>query len=255
MSDHLTRIERYLQNEMSSDERIQFENDVLSDAQLQSELNRVRLIEASLDWAIEKDLRDHLNSFRKESESELKLNSNQVSEQKMSRPRTIQLYKRMAIAAGFLLLFFSGLWYFKYSSSGNLDRFVADHYLAYDYTQLRGDQPITPQFPFEISIQHPAASKDSLFHWVQINPNNDEARFILADLLKQLHDPTQAKEQLASIISHSSILWRDKAEWNYVLLSVPDHMDDRSKLIFEMMKSDPSHSYHDQALQLAKYMK
>lgn len=245
MADRIEQIERYLHNEMQETERRAFEQMLAADPQLQSEVTRMRLIDEALDYAIEQDLRDQLRSWSSTSENM----------EPIHQPNIRSIYKRVAIAAGLLLLVSMSLWFFLTPHADPIQQFADAHYIEYDYTSLRGDESARPDFPLPADHSKLTAQwLDTLSAWIEQHPDHAAARFLYADQLKQAGRIAEAKTQLAIIMSQQSLLWSEKAEWNYVLLGVQTGMDSLAAGTLQRIQQQSDHSYHRQSMELGKLL-
>jgi hypothetical protein len=240
MSDQLDRIEMYVLGQLSAQEKQRFEQEMKTNPALTDEVSRMRTIHDALEISVEDDLRQKLQRMR---ESEKHYSS--------SKPDVIihPLYSRLAIAAGILIILFAGIWLFMNRESDSLIAFRDQQYLDYDYSRMRGDQNPAYSLPFEIGQDKAGKQKAIQWFssWLDTHPDDDEAHFIVADLLYKTGHTDQAKAHLLMIIRHPSIRWREKAEWNYVLMSLPLPWDETAKRLFDDIRHNPDHSYYTQA--------
>lgn len=243
MSDRLERIEKYLLGEMSGEEKQRFELDMEQDPSLKEMMSRMQIINHALDVAAENDLRSFLHQLENKQS-----NTRSIP----NAPKIRTLITRIAAAASLLLIFSVGLWYFTGHRSSGLDQYRDTHYLAYDYTQIRGEYRQRHDFPSGLANgQYDKAETIQWFiTWLQGHPDDYEARYILADVYRKNNEVNKAKAELAIIISSQSILWTEKAEWNYVLLSKGEASDELAETTMQKMINNPSHSYHRQAIEL-----
>ncbi len=247
MSEKLERIELYVSGDLSNEDLSQFEEQMRVDPQLKESVDRYRLINEALNISVEDDLRKHLKT----------LESSQSSGNKsILSTRVRQLNFRWAVAASVFVLLCAGLWFLVGQGPSEVARFSEKQYLSYDYEQMRGEYHHS-DFKFDMSGGHYDRVKAEQWfsNWLQSHPEDDEARFILSDVLKNSKHISEAKQELAIIMSHHSVLWGEKAEWNYVLLSVIGTKDDLAASTLQKMINDPSHSYHRQAMELSRILK
>jgi thioredoxin-like negative regulator of GroEL len=244
MSDRIDRIDLYLLGEMSGEEKLRFEQEMQKDPDLEKMVTRMQIINRALDVSAEDELRSYLKQLEK-GQSNTSLQS--------PAPKIRNLMTRLAAAASILLVVSIGLWFLIKGGSSDLEEFRDEHYLAYDYTRIRGEYSQRNDFPTGYDDQEKTAQW--FVAWLKTHPEDDEARFILADVYTKMKQVDKAKAELAIIISSQSILWGEKAEWNYLLLSTADTWDkDAEAILLKMIKS-PSHSYHRQALELDRLLK
>ncbi|HJW31648.1 MAG TPA: hypothetical protein VJ508_20645 [Saprospiraceae bacterium] len=248
MSDRLDRIEAYLEGKLSPPEKQNFEAEMAGDPSLQNEVEKMRTIHAALEVSIEEDLRAKLNALKKNESSQRSL---------PPRPRVRPLFVQLAAAAAILILISAGLWFLLGRGSDEYSRFTAEHYVGYDYTQVRGDFQQQRDFPSELFETKSDRQKAITWFvsWLNTHPGDDEARFVLADIYVKEGQHDKAKAQLAVIMTQNSILWKEKAEWDYILLSGRNSWDDLAKRTFDQILNSPSHSYYKQARQLEQLRK
>ncbi len=247
MSERIERIEKYLLGEMPEQEKESFELELQSDPQLQEEVARMHIIGAALEVSIEDELRKQLK----------KLEARYVeSESKIPQVKIRNLYARLAVAASMFIIISAGLWYMFRGGTSDIEQFSERHYMDYDYKQVRGEFSES-DFPYEFSDNDfdKKEASEWLVKWLEVHPSDDEASFMLADILKDLGRIGEAKEQLGKIMAQNSIRWGEKAEWNYVLLSAGDHWNDPAESTLQKILNDPSHSYHIKAKELAAMLK
>jgi hypothetical protein len=244
MSEYIERIEKYLGGAMSVEEKNQFELDMRNDPQLEEAVSRLRIIDSALEISVEDDLRNLLKKL------ETGTTPNKSVEQ---RSNIRNLFNRIALAASVLILIGAGLWLLLGRGGSDLEQFSEQEYLSYDYTRIRGDYSLRSDFPVDLSDgKYDKQNAVQWFMtWLKEHPDDDEARFILADVYNKMKQKGKAKEELERIILRHSILFGEKAEWNYVLLSATDTWDTLAESTFQKMIKDPAHSYHRQCLELA----
>jgi hypothetical protein len=243
MSERIERIERYIAGDMSAEEKLVFEQEMLDDQKLRTDVDNMMVIEKTLEVSVEEDLRMMLN----------RLEANQLKatvESKVTKIRSLN--NRLAAAAGILIIISLGLWFLVGRGASGMEQFTDNNYVGYDYAQIRGEYSLRSDFPSDISGDNDNKQKVAQWFlaWLESHPDDDEARYVHASLLKELGQSEKAKSELATIIAHQSILWGEKAEWNYVLLSVGDSWDELAVKTFQKMLTDPAHSYHRQAKEL-----
>jgi hypothetical protein len=238
----LDRIERYLRGTMEAAEQQEFEQDLANDPQMRADLSKVRLIHEALELEIERDLRSKLNSWESR-------NAHTYAD---SKRVVMPLFVKWAIAAGLILLLGTSLWLFL--APDPVAQFAGSRFIRYDYNQLRGEETTIRNFPIPDNQRERPEAIRWMKDYISINPNDTEARFILADLLHQDKQIDEAKLHLDTLVQAQSLLWSEKAAWNYVLISVGDHWDAKADALLATMVRDATHSYHRQALELAKLM-
>lgn len=248
MSERIESIERYIQGEMATEEKQRFELEMRSDPRLQEDVSRMHILFNAIEVSVGDDLRKRLQQLETAPSGVLS---------KVPVLKIRSFYTRLAAAAGVLVLISVGLWFFFGQGSPDLAQFSDLHYLPYDYTQMRGEYSRQSDFQFDMSRRNYDRQKAAQWFitWLETHPDDDEARYILADVLKDLGQYDKAKVQLEKIISQNSIRWGEKAEWNYVLLSTADTWDALAESIYQRIVTDPAHSYYPQARELSTLLK
>ena len=236
MSDNIDRIERYLSGEMTAPERASFEADMQADEQLASEVAGLLAIDEALELSIEQDLRNELNSLRADDSKS---------------PGNRQIRTTWAIAASIILLVGAALWIVVSSQINKPREYAASNYVEYSFPSLRQSTGSSSIYSEGVKLVE-AENLDGALTWFEAfsgqNPDDLEVKFILADLYKQQGRIEEAKLQLVEIVDHSSILWGEKAEWNYICISVGDYWDDTANGYLDKIRNNPDHSYYKQAV-------
>ena len=232
---------------MPDQDKQSFELEMRNDPKLQEEVFRMQMIDAALEVSVEDDLRKRLKQLEA---------GHVESGSKIPQVKTLNLYARLAVAASMFIIISAGLWYVLRDRTPDIEQFSERHYMDYDYKQVRGEFSES-DYPFEFS-DNDFDKKDAsewLVKWLEVHPSDDEAGFMLADILKDLGRIGEAKEQLAKIIAQNSIRWGEKAEWNYVLLSAGDQWNEQAESTLQKILNNSSHSYHIKAKDLAAMLK
>ena len=121
--DNSERIERYLREQMTPEENEAFLNDLKHDKDLLEEAQMIALLI--------KDMKEE------QAKQDAALTESIVSEQRLSRAKTIRLVKWIgSIAVMFIIIFgATQLWY----SPSDTDVLFAEYYSPYDASSVRGD--------------------------------------------------------------------------------------------------------------------
>ena len=237
--DRIDIIERYLSGKMSEEEKARFTEALDTDPELRKDVDNMRLIDDALELSIENDLRRELK--------DLELDDSGKSTAKVRRMRV------WTIAAGILVIVVAGAVLIRQTGTPSIETFSSDYYVEYNYGQVRGanaaDSPLSPGIEF-IDNKSWEAAATWFEEYLSTNTDDTEAKFIFADIKRQLGDIPGTKALLSSVIESESILWTEKAEWNYVLVSAFDNWDERAESLFDKISSQPSHSYYPAAQQL-----
>ncbi|MCB0687665.1 MAG: hypothetical protein KDC53_14115 [Saprospiraceae bacterium] len=223
---------------MSNSDRSNFERLMNQDDDLKAAVDKMRLITDALELDIENELRAHLNSLRPIQKDQIK-----------SRP-----LKRMVwyVAAAIVMMLVTFVWLLTGQKQG-LDYFVSSHYVAYSQIHLRSEDDITDKIVG--SKNSPLTESIHQFEEHLISdPQDYESRFILADLYKQNQNIDQAREEFLNLANSTSKIWKERAGWNYVLLSAQDKWNQNADEILKSILKDQRNSYHELGIELAKKM-
>jgi hypothetical protein len=237
--ERIDLIERYLAGKMSAEEEAKFVTALDTDNELRQEYNRIRLIHDALELGIENDLRKELKDLERISSSR--------------KPAPVRRMRLWAVAASLFVLVVAGTVIIRQNSSTSIDTFTSEQYVEYNYGQTRSsDQSTSPLRQGIDLIDNGALGEASQWieNYIASNPNDTEAKFILADVKKDLGEINASKELLEVVIESGSVLWSEKAEWNYVVISAFDHWDDTAEDLLTKISSDSAHSYNPAARQL-----
>lgn len=243
MKYNLETIEKFVRREMSEEELIHFQSVMEGDIALKNEVHKMELIHEAMELEIENDLRSHLKTLRDPFGH--------------SSKRVTLAKNRWWIAAALLIMASISLWLWYLSQSKeSIDQFAQVHYIGYSDVRTRTEGEISRDRGQMIIAER---SIEEAIPWYESRileePDNFEARFILADLYKQMGQIDNAKDQYHILATGESLLWKERAAWNYLMLSINHTWDQQAEKILETILNDPAHAFHQQALQLAVKMK
>ncbi len=248
--NYIELIERYTLGQLGPQETKDFESALSSDKQLKK---FYRLYLASLDAIetdIEKDLRNDLKSWEKESAAP---KTNRTSETKV-----VPMRRRMMTwaAASFLLLAgFFGMNYLG-NSGGSLnphDQFYADYYKAPALSTFRDSNPTDKDWQANLDQLINGENEKALAYFNSIEADNGnylEAQYLAGHTNMRLKRYDDALKNFKEGMKGETSRYTDKSEWNYLLanLKKENWEDDFMLLLKKIANSD--HSFELQAKEL-----
>ena len=235
MSELQERIEQYILGQMSDEEKSAFESEIENNVEIQQEIEKYRLLNEVLEESIALDLKEHFDS-KEISSGESK-----------GRVIRFNIY-RYAAAAVIIALMGFGLWYFAGDDSLSPKQYAASVYTGYDVQILRNESAVIP-YEQAIEMQDAGNTIGAIENiLVFLKENNDpEARYFLAHLYAELEMYTEAKGQLLQISESGSIRFQEKAEWDFIVISMLSNYDGDADNLLDRILSNPNHSYYEQA--------
>jgi len=239
MEHTLENIEKFVLGQMTVEEANAFQIEIDHDKVLERKVEKMRLISDAMELNIENDLRLHLDELH-------------------NKPNYNKSYKlksrlRWPVAAAILLLLSLLVWVFN-RSQVSPPQFVENHYVSYHTLDLRSDNE-TEQLFKGLTLLRQGLETEAI-QWFKeyttSHPEDHESRFILADLMQKAGQHLAARDEFRQISNSNSILWKEKATWNDILLSVQFDWDKVAKERLEGLVNNESHSFHNLAIKLAK---
>ena len=248
MSRNIENIENYLSGKMSNSEKVEFEQELSTNAELKGKVRKMQIIDAALELAIEEDLRASLIKMAAPDKSGLQL---------PRRLRRIPLF-RLAAAASVLILVSIGLWFISGKDSLSVNAFAENSYVEYDYNNLRSGGTATDELPPHSLklIEQGDIQGATVWHedWLEDHPNDTEARFVLATLYHLQKKYVESRTTFLQVAQSNSLLWSEKAEWNYICISLLDKWDSDAQNMLDAILASEEHSYYSRALELKKVL-
>ena len=219
------QIERYLTNEMDSEERFEFDKILIGNDQLREQVEEQRILFQAIE---EGSLREKLNEFHKELEAE------------NTKVKSIRPYKQYAIAASIALLIGLGYWLTMGQKSAHEKLYAA--YFApdpglitpmsatSDYEFYRGMVDYK-QGEYELAINR----WDSL---IKLNPENDTLNFFMGVSYLALEDPSQALPYLKKVSDSSQSIFNPEVFYYLGLAELKEGNTEAAKVAFETNGSE-----------------
>ena len=243
MSEYLDYIEKYVQGELSPTEAEQFEAQLQTNRELQEAYKRYQLAHHALEIEVENRLRNQLSTWDAESKG---------------NSRTVRRLwpRRLAIAASLVLLVSASFWIFNRQGL-TTEQFTAQHFERFDQEQTRSG--ITPKSwgdGFVLIENDQIESAIDFFENVaDTSIGNYAVEFILGELYWQKGNIDLATKKMENIIDAGSLFWLEKAQLNYLLLSLDSTWSDKAEQILNNILSDKNHPYYSEARQIKSRLK
>ncbi|MFT3703456.1 MAG: hypothetical protein QM802_13860 [Agriterribacter sp.] len=230
----IERLVRYLDNEMSEEERIHLENEMAEDNKLKAELDAVRTSQKAVrHYGITTDV----SRLHKEMMKELK----EPMADKPAKSRLVNMFSSpLKIAAAIVIVLFAAglIEYFSLSSQS----IFSSQYITYELPNLRGD-----------SVTHTTTSyyqekKYDLYinAFEKLATPSTEEKFMAGISYIELNQPQKAIDQLGSIQTASvAALQQQELDYYLALAYLRNNEPSQAYSIFEKIYNDTSHAYHD----------
>ena len=237
MSENFTNIERlvrYLDNEMSEEERNSLESELAENSELQTELNVVR---ASQKAVRHYGITTNVSKLHKEMMEELK----QPSTHKAVKSYVVRMLSSpLKIAAAVVVIIFAAV-IFEYVSLSSQSVF-SSQYIPFEVPNLRGD---TVE---RTSIDYYRQKKYDLYineFKKIVNPSADE-EFMAGTSYLELGQPQKAIEALQRLQSaDQSVFQQQEADYYLALAYLRNNDPSRAYTIFKKIRNDENHSYYN----------
>ena len=232
---NVEKIESYVHGNMTDHERGQFEALLVKDSELRQELAAYQAIGQALEMGMENHLRDHLNE----------LATSPTKTVSTTRP----LWKQPWLMAASIIGILSVAYWLILPHSN--ESFIADnHYEQFEFNQSRGvDLPSNLAKGFKLIEENKISEATAHFiKELEIDPENYTAHFILGDLYRQRNLLSDARNHMKIILDGKSLIWREKAQVNYLILSTQLDWDDTSEGILLEVLDEENHPFRSEAI-------
>lgn len=249
-NNHIDLIEKYLNNDLSQEEKQSFDQKVHTDSEFAHEFEKRQAAHTAIDFLIAQSLKSDLEALEEEEAQQGKV----ISLQKRKRNRFVLL----SLAASLLLL----IGYFSLFVNDNLGstgpQLAAANYETPDYNIQRG----TPNVDFEDLVtkginalkqkqyQTAITALDSV---TQGNEYYIIAQFYLAHAYFQAEQYEQAEQAFDMVSNSNDIRYQEDADWYSLLACLAKDGDCTAKL--DQLADDNDHSYQQQAITIRDELK
>lgn len=237
-------VEKYVRGELSAEEKKAFENKLKNDPALAQELASFRKDELIIKSAARKKIRDDAQiAFEKSN--------------KKSGKRVVML-RRIAVAAGFLLIIVGGLWWMNSPTNvSSPDQLYAQHFTLPPSPALRsgGDAATDQKWEQAISFysENNLTAAIPVFRELltdEFFTKKETAKLLLATSLMAKENYGKALEVLKGINPESS--YKEDAEWYQALALFKLGKTDEAKNAFYEIASKSKHYKKEEAGEFLK---
>ncbi|MBK8502437.1 MAG: hypothetical protein IPL46_09585 [Saprospiraceae bacterium] len=237
MQYSLEDIERYVLRQMGEVEAHDFQVAMDQDDDLKKEVEKMHLLGDAMELEIEDQLRSQLNILREKS----------------ARPQRSKQFLLWSIAAVILLMLGLFVWFYS-QPNPDLGQFAQSHYLSHQDIDFRSEAGSLEVSEGLVLLRQGQATEaiEWFENYLLSYPDSYESRFILADQLRKSDRNLEARDQFRIIADSPSLLWKEKATWNELLLSAQYDMDFVANQKLRNLLADSNHSYHLLAIQLGE---
>ena len=247
--ENFERIEKYLDGEMPFAERQAMDKEMAADTDLQFEFGQHQMAREAMEVMIEDNLRNSFSEWDQEGEKSAKV----VSINRGVKMRT--LYRRIAIAASFLLLAVVGIGFLQSGQYSN-EQLSQTYYGTIDLDELRsiGKNELTDNFSKGIAALSDGKVNDALFLLEPIPNTNDrfeEAQYLIGHANMQLKKYDAAIIAFKNVANGTDETFKMKGEWNLILAKLnADQLDDNFHNLLTTIAAETDHDKNKEANQL-----
>ena len=224
---------RYLDNELTEEEKLDMEARLTSEASLRQQLEDLRIAREAVRLY---GIRNQVSVIHREM-----VKKGQAPVRKITSSRRVLKYS-MSVAAGIVLLIGAFMAYNFFSLSA--DKVYSSNYRQYELSTVRGNT--------EESGAVKAYREKKFREVISINEAGDSsitAGFLAAMSRLELNNPAEAIPGLEKLVELNSQLsqplFRDEAEYYLALAYIKNRDHDLAIPLLEKIKDDPRHLYHE----------
>lgn len=237
MASNIERIEKYFNGQLKVEERIRFETELENNPELKKTFYKYKIVDKAIENQISIDLKGKLITWENESA--------------LIRQSKIKRYKLLFAIASLLLLLIVFL-LVNHFSNNDLKEFASQNYVEIEKGALRGEE--LNAYLIESKAARSAQDMEALERYVMNNSADYKSKIYLAQELVKQKKYSESLKYLKEVIDDNSIRYREKAEWNYVIISLLNDNFQEGEIYFNRMLDSVSHSYHQRALSLKQLM-
>lgn len=242
---YIEHIEAYEGKTLPEAERIQFEEALQSDAELQAAYELYRQADEAIEWQIGESLREQMQNWAREEQTVAR-------PEKQGRVVAFRQIRRAAAAALVLLL---GLW-FVFDRGGsrpdNAELFVA-YYVAPDASGLRGIAAADNPLKAGLALIEAGKGQEAYEYFESLlvaSPDNVEYRYYQGHAAMLSKNWAIADGVFAQVESAAPETLAQKAAWNRALICLAEGKIPELKTRLEAIRQDSDHGYFTQAGEL-----
>lgn len=249
-NNHIDLIEKFLNNELSQEDKQAFDQKVHTDSEFAHEFERRQAAHTAIDFLIAQSLKKDLEALEAEGQQEGRI----ISLQKRKRNRIVLL----SLAASLLLLFGYFSLYYNSDPGSTGPQLAAANYETPDYNLRRG----APEVDFEdlltkgINALKQKEYQTAIVALDSVTYGNEYyyiAQFYLAHAYYQAEQYEQAEQAFEVVSQGNDIRYQEDADWYGLLACLAQDGDCTDKV--DQLANDDSHSYQQQAVSIKDELK
>ncbi len=255
---YLKRIESYFEEQMSVEEKQNFESELKSSPELSEATEKYKISRQAIDLLSEEALRSKLKDWRKKKNGIVTINEPLEKPVAIPKPATkvrsmwSNSIRKMAVAASFILLATAA--YFLIDAPTSNDPLLAYFYAPEGDEKLRSGG--NPDWNLAIEEFNNKNYKQAISHIQEIKSSNDVTEFYLGQSFFYLKDYKSAKENYQKILDRPGSSYREEAGWNHIVTSLLiDRNDEVANLRLDRIRANSRESFYAKAKELKKQLR
>lgn len=245
--ENFDKIEKYLDGEMPFAQRQQMDAEMEADANFKMEFGKHKMAREAMEVMIEDNLRASFDEWDEEGEQSAKV----IGINKGAKVRT--LYRRIAMAASFLLLAMFGLSWMLSSNYSN-ENLTAAYYQAPNFSEGRGGNNAETEMSAGVKAFTAGNYKSAAQLFAAIPTNSDryeEAQYSLGHTQLKLKNYSDAILSFKKVTQGNDQDFLMKGEWNLLLAKLAANQQDAEfETLLNRLVTETDHTFHNQAMEL-----
>jgi len=244
LETYIEKIDAYQEGALTETERLAFESELESDAELKAAYDLYLQGNEAIEWQIGESLREQMQGWAKEEQGG-------ATTKKAGKVVAFRQIRWAAAAAVVLLL---GLW-FVFDRSGSPDNaeLFASYYQAPDASGLRGQNASENPLKAGLELLEEGRGDAARAHFEQLlagSPDNAEYQYYLGHAAILQKDWAAAEQAFTAVETVETKTLAHKAAWNKALTLLAANRMPELKTQLEAIRKDGDHGFYTQAGEL-----
>lgn len=246
LETYIEKIDAYQEGALSETERIAFESELASDAELKAAYDLYLNGNEAIEWQIGESLREQMQVWAQEEKTA------------GTAPKSgkVVAFRQIRWAAAAALVVLLGLW-FVFDRSGSHDNaaLFASYYQAPDAAGLRGQEGSDSPLKAGLQLLEEGKGDAARAYFEQLlaaSPDNLEYWYYLGHAAMLQKDWAAAEQAFSAAENSSTSSLAHKAAWNKALALLAANRIDDLKAQLEAIRKDKDHGFYTQAGDLLK---
>lgn len=244
LETYIERIDAYHEGALTETERLAFESDLESDADLLAAYDLYRQGNEAIEWQIGESLREQMQGWAQEDQ------------RSAAPPKTgkVVAFRQIRWAAAAAVVLLLGLW-FVFDQGGSPDNaeLFASYYQAPDASGLRGQNASDNPLMTGLKLLEEGKGDDARAYFEQLlagAPDNAEYQYYLGHAAMLQKDWAAAEKAFTSVETAATTVLAHKAAWNKALTLLAANRMPELKTQLESIRKDGDHGFYTQAGEL-----